>query len=106
MPERFLLQILRDMVTSGILVSLRGVEGGYRLAKPAERITIDQVFEAVECPLVASVPPLDHLPDSARVKLTQAFDRISEYSRSELEGISLADLVSDARGRQARASAV
>ncbi len=29
MPERFLLQILRNLVTHGILRSTRGVDGGY-----------------------------------------------------------------------------
>ena len=31
MPERFLLQILRNLVTHGILRSTRGVDGGYTL---------------------------------------------------------------------------
>ena len=32
MPERFLLQVLRNLVNHGILVSTRGVDGGYALA--------------------------------------------------------------------------
>ena len=35
MPERFLLQVLRHLVTHGILHSTRGVDGGYSLNRPA-----------------------------------------------------------------------
>ena len=51
MPERFLLQILRNLVTSGLLKSTRGVHGGYRLGRPSQQISILDVFEAVDGPL-------------------------------------------------------
>jgi Rrf2 family protein len=41
MPERFLLQILRNLVTSGLLKSTRGVHGGYRLGRPSHQISIE-----------------------------------------------------------------
>ena len=37
MPERFLLQILRNLVNHGILQSTRGVDGGYALLRIARR---------------------------------------------------------------------
>ena len=40
MPERFLLQVLRSLVTHGILQSTRGVEGGYTLERKPEDITL------------------------------------------------------------------
>ena len=40
MPERFLLQILRNLVTHGILRSTRGVDGGYALVRPADEISL------------------------------------------------------------------
>ena len=51
MPERFLLQILRNLVTSGLLKSTRGVYGGYRLGRRIQQISILDVFEAVDGPL-------------------------------------------------------
>ena len=48
MPERFLLQILRSLVTHGILRSTRGVDGGYALVRPAEEISLLEVIEAIE----------------------------------------------------------
>ena len=51
MPERFLLQILRMLVTHGILRSTRGVDGGYALTKPADQISLLEVIEAIDGPL-------------------------------------------------------
>ncbi len=45
MPERFLLQILRNLVTHGILRSTRGVDGGYALTRPPEDISLLDVIE-------------------------------------------------------------
>ena len=51
MPERFLLQILRNLVTHGILRSTRGVDGGYALVRPADQISLLEVIEAIEGPV-------------------------------------------------------
>lgn len=44
LPRRFLEQILHDLRTPGIVESRRGVTGGYRLAVPAEHITLARVI--------------------------------------------------------------
>lgn len=95
MPERFLLQILRDLVNSGILRSVRGVEGGYRLARPTDEVTLEDIFEAVDSPLIASVPPLDEMPDTARVALMDTFGGIAQGVREQLRAVRLVDLLDD-----------
>ncbi|TWT36199.1 HTH-type transcriptional regulator CymR [Posidoniimonas corsicana] len=93
MPERFLLQILRDLVNSGILQSVRGVEGGYRLARSIDEVTLEDVFEAVDSPLIASVPPLDEMPDKARETMLRTVNQIAASVREQLRSVRLADLV-------------
>ena len=39
LPERFLLEILHSLVARGLVRSVRGVEGGFSLAKPTDQIT-------------------------------------------------------------------
>jgi Rrf2 family protein len=56
MPERFFLQIVRSLVTHGILSSTRGVVGGYFLQRAPEDISLLDLVEAIEGPLVGSVP--------------------------------------------------
>ncbi len=50
-PERFLGQILTALGKAGVLVSVRGVHGGYRLARPSGDISVGEVVRALEGPL-------------------------------------------------------
>jgi Rrf2 family protein len=42
-PANYLSKILHDLVRAGLLDSTRGSSGGFRLARPAERITVADV---------------------------------------------------------------
>lgn len=50
-PMRFSLKIFRHLTKAGIVESHRGVNGGYSLAKPPEKITLLDVIEAMEGPI-------------------------------------------------------
>lgn len=94
MPERFLLQILRHLVTHGILHSTRGVDGGYSLEKKPEEISLLDVIEAIDGPLAAALPALDggdHVPSA--VKLREALEQVTMSSRRQLQAIKLSDLL-------------
>ena len=93
MPERFLLQILRSLVTHGLLRSTRGVDGGYVLSRPASEINLMDIFDAFDNPLIPSVPPLEKLPEDARSELLEVLNRASAAARQELARLSMADLL-------------
>lgn len=48
LPPSFTREIMRHLSKAGILSSLRGNGGGFRLAMPPEAITIQTVLDAVE----------------------------------------------------------
>ncbi|MDA1276963.1 MAG: Rrf2 family transcriptional regulator [Verrucomicrobia bacterium] len=50
-PVKFLEAILIELKTAGFLESKRGKQGGYSLAKPADRISIGDVIRKIEGPL-------------------------------------------------------
>lgn len=50
-PARYLEQIFRRLRQAELVVSKRGPGGGYTLARPAAKITLRDVVEAVEGPL-------------------------------------------------------
>ena len=52
-PLNFLENILGELRHAGIVRSHRGAEGGFRLAKPAEQVTVADVIRAVEGPLAS-----------------------------------------------------
>jgi len=97
MPERFLLQILRSMVTHGVLQSTRGVEGGYRLRRLPEEISLLEVIEAVDGPLAADMPEDATLPLDSVTKLHSALEEVTAITRRQLESIKLSQLVSHER---------
>jgi Rrf2 family protein len=92
MPERFLLQILRHLVTHGILHSTRGVEGGYTLERKPDDISLLDVIEAIEGPLTSALPAADGSA-AYEGKLRKALDEITCTVRKHLEAIKLSDLL-------------
>ena len=93
MPERFLLQILRNLVTHGILRSTRGVDGGYTLTRSPEDISLLDVIEAIEGPLDASAPSGDGLPEVSQNRLQDALREITDTSRQQLSAIKFSQLL-------------
>lgn len=50
-PQKFLELILAQLKQGGFVQSRRGAEGGYLLARPADRIMVGEVLRFVEGPL-------------------------------------------------------
>lgn len=50
-PEKFLEQIMNDLRDGGFVEGQRGRNGGYRLSRPAEQISLGQIIRHVEGPL-------------------------------------------------------
>ena len=50
-PREFLAKILKDLTTARLLTSHLGVNGGYRLAKRSQEISLLDVIEAVDGPV-------------------------------------------------------
>lgn len=93
MPERFLLQILRSLVTHGILHSTRGVEGGYTLQRPAEEISLLDVIEAVDGPMKSMPPAFEGLPSKLLDQLAATLEDVTEASRQQLAEIKVSSLL-------------
>src|SRR6476660_8276990 len=55
-PERFLLKVLKPLVSARVLLSIKGPNGGYRLARPAADISMLEVLEAVDGPIRGHAP--------------------------------------------------
>jgi Rrf2 family protein len=51
-PREYLAKILKELTQKGFLNSVKGIHGGYRLAKPRNEITFLDIIEAIEGPLV------------------------------------------------------
>jgi len=113
----YLLKHLQALTAAGILESVPGPAGGYRLARPAERISLLDIVLAVEGPLPAfrcneirRNGPV-RLPDSAYAKpcgINAAMLRAEKAWRAALAAEKLsaivADFLSDAAPRSVAAA--
>jgi Rrf2 family transcriptional regulator, cysteine metabolism repressor len=93
LPERFLVQILRFLVTNGVLRSTCGVSGGYSLSRPPEEITLRDIVESLDNPLEVHLPELDRMPHGVRCRVIDTLDDASAAARAKLEHLTLADLL-------------
>jgi Rrf2 family protein len=100
-PLNFLENILGELRHAGIVRSQRGAEGGFRLAKPADEISIADVIRAVEGPLatVRGGPPEElHYPGQA-AELARVWIAVRKSLRAVVERVTVADV---AHGRLPR----
>ena len=98
-PHKFLENILADLRNGGLVTSQRGVEGGYRLARPAGEITVADVIRVVEGPIasVRGQRPDEIVYEGSAVPLQAVWIELRTAMRGVLEQTTLADLVE--RGR-------
>ena len=94
-PLKFLENILIDLRHAGIVRSQRGAEGGYWLARPADRITIGEVIRAVDGPLasVRGEAPEDLAYDGAAEHLQTVWIAVRASLREVVDELTLADVV-------------
>lgn len=96
LPAKFLESILNDMRRGGLLLSQRGAEGGYRLARPATQITVADVMRLLDGPLaeVRGLRPEHTTYGGAATHLQDVWVAVRASLRSVLEGVTIADVVS------------
>jgi len=104
LPPKFLGAILNDLRRSGLVASRRGSEGGYRLARPADEITVADVMRALDGPL-AEVrglrPEATHYAGAAE-HLQEVWVAVRAGLRQVLDKVTLDDIV---RGKLPRSVA-
>lgn len=96
-PNKYLESILGELRRDGLLRSQRGPEGGYRLARPADAISIADVIRALDGELanVRGSRPENLEYTGAAQPLQQVWIALRASERQILEGVSLAHVAGD-----------
>ena len=68
-PPEYLAKILNSLVRGGVLVSHRGINGGYELARMPSDVTFLDIIEIIDGPIRLSVHTS---PDKSRMSLSDA----------------------------------
>jgi Rrf2 family protein len=94
-PPKFLESILAQLRSGGLVASQRGAEGGYRLARPADEISIADVIRELEGPIatVRGARPDELEYVGAAEPLRDIWLELRAQMRGVLEQTTLADLV-------------
>jgi Rrf2 family protein len=95
-PLRFLENILLTLRHAGIVESRRGADGGYRLARPADEITLADVIRAIDGPLagVSGARPETLTFTGSSEPLREVWIAVRAALRGVLETTTLADVAS------------
>lgn len=103
-PERFLLKVLKPLVSHQVLESIKGPNGGYKLARSASDINILEILEAVEGGGINGFVPVPKkdpkkfpkFDADSSMSLHRKLDNMCKQSadlvRKHLEKIKLADI--------------
>jgi len=110
LPLSTVSKLLKGLLQSGLLISHRGIKGGYVLARDPHDISVLEVIAAVEGPMALTecstdVSGLCHIETCCPIKTNQQI--INQAVRGVLEKVMLSDLanpmhlttISDVRGR-------
>ncbi len=95
LPAKFLESILNDMRRAGLLLSQRGAEGGYRLSRPPEQISVADVIRPLDGPLaeVRGLRPEAANYQGSAEHLRDVWVAVRASLRQVLEGVTIADIV-------------
>jgi Rrf2 family protein len=92
-PERFLLKVLKPLVSARVLHSIKGPNGGYRLARSASDLTMLDVVEAVDGPIRGQAP-LSQIEGDGQLdrRLELICDQSAEQIRKQFQKVRIAEL--------------
>lgn len=90
---RFTLKILRKLVIGSIVVSYKGVSGGYELARKPSEINMKQVIEAVDGPIainrcLSGELPCSHTEKECGCYYHSIFAEVSKSIQDKFESIN------------------
>jgi len=95
-PPKFLEQILLTLKRARFVQSQRGQRGGYRLGRPAAKISLAEIVRLLDGPLAPTESASKHFygptPVERERKLLRVFREIRDHVSDKLESTTIADV--------------
>jgi len=86
-PEEYLGKVLQKMAKAGLLESVRGADGGYRLAVPYHELSVGSVVDAIGERPTTAIGGDEKSPCSAAERHAQCADECTCYVQGALEDV-------------------
>lgn len=80
-PEKYLVHILLQLKNAGLVRSIRGAQGGYLLAHAPADISLLDIVEAIDGPVLSPLPSNDHSTNGLDGTWKHVADDIREVLR-------------------------
>jgi Rrf2 family protein len=105
LPEQYLAKMLKKLVAAGILTSAPGINGGYRLSRPAEQITVLEVVRALRsetslfhCAEIRQRGPVGLSPEQCRTPcgIARVMHQAEFAWREQLAATTISDVIDSA----------
>ncbi|WP_075720701.1 RrF2 family transcriptional regulator [Roseburia sp. 499] len=103
----YLEQLMAKLKKSGLVNSVRGVNGGYVIAKPAEEISVGDVLRALEgdltpvdCAGIGSNKATTHCNGSAHCVSKIVWKQINDSINDTVDSIYIGELVKESKKEQ------
>ncbi len=93
-PERYLVQILLQLKSAGLVASTRGALGGYRLARPAASISLSEILGAIDGPDTADGNGSSNKRPTAAV-LASVWENVRAAEHAVLDRTTIAQLAEE-----------
>lgn len=93
-PNQFLVQILQQLRSAGLICSLRGSSGGFKLQRAPQSITLAEIVDAVCPPSPTAVN--DNEASNLNVVMASVWEEVIQQQRNQLEQRTLQDLLDQA----------
>lgn len=94
LPEPTVAKILKSLARAKVLTSTRGVNGGYGLARSADRITVADIITAMDGPIsITDCADNSSCVLEGHCAMHGRWGKVNVAIRTALEGVTLADLI-------------
>ena len=96
-PQRYLEQVMQQLVRAGVLKGVRGPRGGYRLARERRRISVGDVVRVAESIEDAEEEKIRPRSDLGLRVVAPLIQTLQDDVMTRLDGVSIEDLCQRAR---------
>ena len=95
-PVQYLEQLLGSLRRAGLVTTVRGVQGGYQLARDPAEITVGDIIDATEGPVSLSecLHDSEACQKSCGCPTRMVWSRLTDQINGLLQGITLKDMLS------------
>jgi Rrf2 family protein len=99
---KYMEQIITTLNRAGFVKSIRGPQGGYKLARPPEEYTVGMILRSIEgslVPVACMEDEPNECPRRDSCATLELWKRLYEAISSVIDNVTLADLVEWQRAR-------